>query len=114
MEALIPWKQIIALALPFIIMAVVWLIKSNYDFIKPYLPIVAPIAGAVLTPAAIALSAWLGVPVDFTPIMDALNGLALGAAAVGIHQIGKQWHKREKVVPLPSIEMVDGKVKRGL
>jgi hypothetical protein len=104
----LPWKEIITLLLPLIILGVVQLIKPYAHKLKPYLPIIAPALGAL----ASFLAGWLGSPVDFSPIIDVIVGAIAGSAAVGIHQISKQWSKRP--MAMPSVEMRDGKVKRGL
>ena len=92
--ALIPWKNVLAFLLPVLILGVVQIIKKNREWLKPYLPIIAPILGAILPLAAGALGAFLGIVVDFSPILAALNGAIAGAAAVGLNQV---WRQRVKV-----------------
>lgn len=91
--AALPWTQILGWAMPFIIMGVVQILKSTKPQWSPYIPIIAPILGALLPPLAMFLSGLLGVPVDFSPILI-LFGLASGTVAVGLHQIPKQLSKR--------------------
>jgi len=93
--AVIPWTEILAYLMPLIILGVVEIIKRNKESLKPYLPIIAPILGAVLPFAAVALSGFLGVTVDFSPILAALSGATAGMAAVGMNQIWRQ-HKKSK------------------
>lgn len=90
---MLPWKEIAAWLMPLAIIGIVQLIKKNREHLKPYIPIIAPILGAVLPLAAGALGAYLGIAVDFSPILAALNGAAAGMAAVGINQIWKQHQK---------------------
>ena len=91
--AVIPWAQIAAWAMPFIVLWIVSIIKKNHDELRPYLPVLAPILGAVLPLVAGALGAWLGIAVDFSPILVALEGAMAGAVAVNMHQI---WNQRKK------------------
>jgi hypothetical protein len=91
--AVIPWLEILAYLMPLIILGVVEIIKKNREWLKPYLPIIAPLLGAVLPIAAAALSGLLGIPIDFSPILAALTGATAGAAAVGVNQIWRQYKK---------------------
>jgi hypothetical protein len=91
--AAIPWTQILAYLMPFIILGIVEVIKRNREWLKPYLPVIAPLLGAILPIAAIALSGFLGITVDFSPILAALTGAIGGAAAVGVNQIWRQYKK---------------------
>ncbi len=93
--AALPWKEIMILLLPILIMGAVQLIKRHKAELKPHLPWIAALLGAVLPPIGIALAAWLGVPVDFSPILIALGGAA-GFTAVGMHQAVHQIKKRPR------------------
>lgn len=101
MEALIiqllgvlPWQLILAHAINMVVvvLAANWL-KSHWEEVKPHLPWLAPLIGTALPAAAQFLSAWLGHPIDFSPIL----GLFSGSAAVAVHQIAKQREKLRKL-----------------
>ncbi len=93
--AALPWKAIVAYLLPLAVIGIVQILKRYRKELKPYLPIIAPFIGLALPLVANALSAWLGVPVDFSPIL----GFFAGFAAVGMHQVPKQFRKRPRPGP---------------
>lgn len=118
METLIPiLKTILTWAMPLIVIAIVaWLKqKETMAMLKPYLPIIAPIAGALLPVAGQALSVWLGIAVDFGPIIELLvPGAIAGSIGVNIYDAVHSLKKKFKKIHLPAVEMVDGQVPRGI
>jgi len=86
------WNQIIAAAInSVLVLLAVQLIKVHaIPFLKQSAPWALPIISLVIGPAITAatnwLAAFLGYPIDLSPIA----GVFIGGTAVALHQIGKQ------------------------
>ena len=91
--AALPWQSIAAFLINSVgVVLLVQLLKKYREQVKPYIPIIAPFLGVALPVAATWLSAFLGIPIDFSPLI----GFFAGFGAVGLHQAVKQIRKRPR------------------
>lgn len=86
------WNQILAAAInSVLVLAAVQALKVHVvPWLKQTAPWAIPIIALVIGPALTAgmnfLSAFLGYPIDLSPII----GVFAGGTAVALHQVGKQ------------------------
>lgn len=81
-----------------LVLAAVQAIKT---YLLPYLnvkapwvpPIIAFVIGPLMMVAMVALSELIGYPIDLSPII----GVFTGGTAVALHQVNKQFAKRNEI-----------------
>lgn len=92
-------KQIIAtliigVGIPLAVQILKQLWPGAPGWLKTFLPI---IVGPLLGWAGQALTVWLGIPIDFGPILDVImGGAALGVASTVAFKLGKRDPKKIK------------------
>jgi hypothetical protein len=96
-KSLIHWQVLVAGAVNCVaVIGVVQVLKGTIPYLRLRVPWLLPtlslLIGPLLTSAQNALAAWLGWPIDLSPIIAVFTG----GTGVALHQIKKQSESPEK------------------